>query len=187
VAQVAGGFGKKTRESKVYWYCQAKLPVGKLQQVYVDPDDEARRETIRRHDAPTAKGAKLQLERLSGAAAALGCYEVIRKHACELARLAQYGLFRAGGILVGTHAYLVYQNTSGSLGEGRRHRRPRLLRTRARISVPALPATLHVDVPSAHRSVKMGFIPVTGTRYDLLECDVTNLLPQGRYMRCFLC
>jgi hypothetical protein len=166
VAQVPGGFSKKTVKSKVYWYWQAKLPGGKLQQVYVGPDDETTREIIRRHDDPVAKAAQLQLERLSQAAVALGCYEVIRKHARVLARLAQYGLFRAGGILVGTHAYLAYQNHFGIRWGAADVTVDLDFAHPGKNIALALPATLEVDVPSAIDSLKMGFMPVnSGTRY----------------------
>lgn len=166
VAQLPGGFSKKTIKGRAYWYHQAKMPDGKVSQVYVGPDDESTRELIAKHNDPAARATQDHLKRLCDAAVALGCYGVIPKHARVLARLAQHGLFRAGAILVGTHAYLAYQNHFG-VRWGRADTTVDLdfAHPGAHIAL-ALPSDMHVDVPSAIESLKMGFLPVNaGTRY----------------------
>jgi len=80
---------------------------------YIGPDDEPTLALIAEHKNPQVERARKHLGDLCEAAAALGCYSIIPKHARVLARLADHGLFRAGGVLVGTHAYLAYQNRFG--------------------------------------------------------------------------
>lgn len=166
VAQLPGGFVKKTIKARVYWYYQAKMPDGKASQIYVGPDDEDTRELIEKHNDPVARAARVQLTRLCDAAIALGCYGVIPKHARVLARLAHHGLFRAGGILVGTHAYLAYQNHFGiRWGAADTTVDLDFAHPGKHIAV-AVPPDVPMDVPSAIDSLKMGFLPVNaGTRF----------------------
>lgn len=166
IASVPGGFVKKTIKGRIYWYHQVKSPDGKLTQLYFGPDDEQTRELIAQHDDPKAKAAHTQLVRLCGAALALGCYGVIPKHARVLARLAHHGLFRAGGILVGTHAYLAYQNHFGLRWGAADTTADLDFAHPGRQIALAMPSSLHVDMPQAIESLKMGFLPVNdGTRY----------------------
>lgn len=166
VADVPGGFVKKVIKGHTYWYHQARAADGKLRQFYVGPDDPPTRELIDRHADPAAKSGREHLVRLCGAASALGCYSIIPKHARVLARLADHGLFRAGGILVGTHAYLAYQNHFGVRWSGGDTTvDPDFAHPGRNISL-AMPSDIFVDMPSAIESLKMGFLPVNeGTRY----------------------
>jgi hypothetical protein len=166
VADVPGGFAKKIINGRTYWYHQAKSPGGKLQQRYVGPDDAQTRELIERHADPAAKAGREHLVRLCDAAIALGCYGVIPKHARVLGRLADHGLFRAGGILVGTHAYLAYQNHFGLRWTGGDTTVDLDFAHPGKNVSVAMPSDIEVDTPSAIDSLKMGFLPVNeGTRY----------------------
>ena len=166
IADAPGGFAGKTIGARVYWYYQTKSPDGVSQQFYVGPDDEPTRALIAQHRDPTARAARQHLARLCAAAMALGCYGVIPKHARVLARLADHGLFRAGGVLVGTHAFLAYQNHFGVRWRaGDTTADPGFAHPGRNISL-ALPSNVRVDSPGAIESLKMGFIPVNeGTRY----------------------
>jgi hypothetical protein len=166
VADLPGGFSKKTSKGQVYWYYQAKTPDGKLQQFYVGPDDGPTRQLIERHADPVAKAGREHLARLVAAASALGCYSVIPKHARVLSRLADHGLFRAGGILVGTHAYLAYQNHFGVRWTGGDSTVDLDFAHPGKNISLAIPSGIQVDVPKAIDSLKMGFLPVNeGTRF----------------------
>lgn len=184
VADVPGGFASKTASSgRVYWYYQVRVD-GRLQQVYVGPDDAATRALMADHEDPTKRAGQDHVQRLAAAALSLGCYGVVPKHARVLARLADHGLFRAGGILVGTHAYLAYQNHLGVLWSvGEQTVDLDFAHAAGNISL-ALPSDLRVDMPSAIESLKMGFIPVSaGTRYvkpDEPDFDLDFLTAIGR-------
>ena len=52
VANLPGGFAKKTVSSKEFWYYQCRMPNGKLSQHYVGPDDAATRDLIAQHKDP---------------------------------------------------------------------------------------------------------------------------------------
>jgi hypothetical protein len=78
--------------------------------VYVGPNDERVRALVngfergRRHK-PLAPAAQ--------AALALGCTPTAPKHFRIIKRLADHGFFRAGGVLIGTHAFLAMSNLLG--------------------------------------------------------------------------
>ena len=73
VADLPGGFAKKTVSNRAYWYYQVKTPDGQLQQSYVGPDDAATQALIKRHGDPVAKFARQHLVRMTRAAIELGC------------------------------------------------------------------------------------------------------------------
>jgi hypothetical protein len=166
ISDVPGGFAKKLIKGRSYWYHQVKMPGGKLQQVFVGTDDDETRTLIEQHADPAAKGARRHLAALCESAIALGCYGVIPKHARVLGRLADHGLFKAGGILVGTHAYLSYQNRFGVIWTaGDTTVDLDFAHPGKNISL-AIDSEAEVDTHAAIESLKMGFLPVSGgTRY----------------------
>lgn len=167
IADLDGGFVSKSPRGKgVYWYYQYKLPGGKPQQIYIGPDDEATHALMAAHKDPKAKSARAHLAKLCEVAEVLGCYSVIPKHARVLSRIADHGWFRAGGVLVGTHAYLGYQNRLGILWQsGAMTLDLDFAHPGKNVSV-AINADLQIDTHAAVDSLKMGFLPVNnGTRY----------------------
>lgn len=86
------------------------------------------------------------------------------KHFRIVKRLADYQFFRAGGLLVGTHAFLALGNQLGvAWSNGARtldldfaHAGPG-----GHVSV-ALPANLKANAHNALKSLEMGFLPALG-------------------------
>jgi hypothetical protein len=77
-------------------------------------------------------------------------------------RLAEYGFFRAGGMLIGTHAFLCYGNMLG-VRWGSSDTTQDIDFAHAGKSVAlALPSNLEVRTHDAVESLNMGFLPVTG-------------------------
>jgi len=158
VSDLSGSFNAKTVKGRKYWYYQCTQPSGVLTQHYVGPDSAAVRRLI---DGAKEPGALAALEPLIRAAHALGCTTLIPKHERVLRRLAEYGFFRAGGILVGTHAFLAYGNMLGV-----RWGHPGLTHDidfahAGRALSLALPGTLEVKTADAIDSLTMGFLPIT--------------------------
>ena len=166
VADLPGGFVTKSIKGKTYWYYQYKLPNRTPQQFYIGPDDEPTLALIAEHKNPQVERARKHLVDLCEAVAALGCYSIIPKHARVLARLADHGLFRAGGVLVGTHAYLAYQNRFGVRWLGGETTVDLDFAHPGRNISIAMNRDLKIDGHAAIESLKMGFLPVNeGTRY----------------------
>jgi hypothetical protein len=158
VADLSGSFASKTVKGRVYWYYQCVQPSGALTQHYVGPDNPAVRRLI---DGSMKPGALAALGPLVRVAHALGCATLIPKHERVLRRLAEYGFFRAGGILIGTHAFLAYGNMLGVAWT-----RPGLTQDidfahAGRALSLALPSSLEVKTSAAIDSLTMGFLPIT--------------------------
>ena len=184
IADVPGGFAKKEVAGRPYWYYQLKTPDGRLQQSYVGPDDAATRALIQGHANPVAKQARQHLVQLTRAAIELGCAEIPLKHARVIGRLAASGLFSAGGILVGTHAFLAYQNVFGMLwSAGAATLDPDFAHAGRNVSL-ALPESLTIDATAAIDSLKMGFVPnnnrTSFRKADEPDFDLDFLTSRGR-------
>jgi hypothetical protein len=158
VADLSGSFASKSVKGRTYWYYQCTQPSGALTQHYVGPDSPAVRRLI---DGAKQPGALAALEPLIHVANVLGCARVIPKHERVLRRLAEYGFFRAGGLLIGTHAFLAYGNMLGVAWQ-----RPDLTHDldfahAGRALSLGLPSTLEVKTSAAIDSLAMGFLPIT--------------------------
>jgi len=159
VADLPGSFAQKTVKGRPYWYYQYTEPSGKLRQIYVGPDNAAVRGLIDRSDRP---GAGQSLVPLARAALALGCASVFSRQLRMIGRLAEYGFFRAGGVLVGTHAFLAYGNMLGlHWGDASQTQDIDFAHAGKRVSL-ALPSTIEVKTLNAIESLEMGFLPVSG-------------------------
>ncbi len=184
IADVPGGFAKKKVAGREYWYYQIKTPDGRLQQSYVGPDDAQTRTLIQCHTDPVARGARQHLLRLTRSAIELGCAEIPAKHAKVIGRLAQSGLFSAGGILVGTHAFLAYQNVLGVVWTGGAATLDLDFAHAGRNVSLALPENLTIDAPAAIESLQMGFVPNSSKtsfkKSDEPDFDLDFLTSRGR-------
>lgn len=184
VADVGGGFAKKTVSGRVYWYHQIKDANGKLSQTYIGPDDEATRKLIERHGDPTARIARQHLLKMARSAIELGCAAIPVKHARVIERLSSAGFFSAGGILVGTHAFLGYQNLYGVRWEaGAATLDLDFAHAGKNVSL-ALPENLSIDTPAAIESLQMGFTPnnsrTSFKKADEPDFDLDFLTSRGR-------
>lgn len=159
VATLPGSFAAKTVKGRLYWYFQYTEPSGDLRQIYVGPDNEQVRALIAKKTAPTTLEA---VGRLVRAASALGCEAVFPKHFRVIERLADYGFFRAGGVLIGTHAFIAYANLLGvRWGVAERTQDVDFAHAGRSISI-ALPTNLELDSHDAIQSLDMGFLPISG-------------------------
>jgi hypothetical protein len=157
VSSLQGSFASKQVKGKTYWYFQHTDVSGRLRQIYVGPDTAQTRALIGEHD----RGAATQgIQRLVNAAVALDCEPVLLTHFRVIRRLADYGFFNAGGVLVGTHAFLAYGNMLGvRWGETSRTQDVDFAHAGKQMAI-ALPGDLHVDAHAAIESLRMGFLPV---------------------------
>jgi hypothetical protein len=161
-AFLTGTIAWKTIKGRRYGYWAFKEIDGRKREYYLGPAGPAIEaiERARVNGAPAVEA----LARQAAAAHAQGCTLTTPKHFRVAKRLADYQFFRAGGLLVGTHAFLALGNQLGvAWGSGTRtldldfaHAGPG-----GNIAV-ALPADLHADADNALRSLEMGFLPALG-------------------------
>jgi hypothetical protein len=159
VADLPGSFNAKTIKGRTYWYFQYTEPAGKLRQVYVGPDNDAVRALMARQ---RETGAAAALGPLARSALALGCAALLPRHYRVVRRLADYGFFHAGGLLIGTHAFLAYGNMLGVRWGGQERTQDIDFAHAGKALSLVLPSDLHVKTDEAIESLNMGFLPVTG-------------------------
>ena len=173
VASLPGSFSRKSIKGKVYWYYQVADLVGGQTQIFLGPDSPELARLIAEHkQAPSAAHGHLQ--RLSRMAIAAGCPHLVPSHAKIIGRLADAGFFKAGGILIGTHVYMAYQNLLGvRWSSGAQTLDLDFAHPGRNVSL-ALPTNVRVDTKGAIESLKMGFVPVKSlTTY--VKSDETDL------------
>lgn len=159
VADLSGSFAPKTVKGHRYWYFQYTEPSGKLRQIFVGPESEAVKALIERKSSGAVTAPLVALSR---SAIALGCANVLPRHFRVIRRLAEYGFFRAGGMLIGTHAFLAFGNMLGvTWGDSSRTQDIDFAHAGKNLAI-ALPADVEVKTHEAIESLEMGFLPVSG-------------------------
>ncbi len=159
ISDLQGSFNAKTVKGRKYWYFQYTEPSGKLRQVYVGPDGEPLKKLMAKKGAPSALAA---LGPLARSAIALGCSTLLPRHFRVIRRLADYGFFGAGGVLIGTHAFLAFGNMLGvKWGGQERTQDIDFAHAGKRLSL-VLPNNVEVRTDEAITSLEMGFLPVSG-------------------------
>lgn len=184
IADLPGGFSRKTVAGRLYWYYQVQSVRGVPSQFYIGPDDAQTQSLIAAHQDPERASARQQVLALTRGAIEYGCASIIAKHAKVLDRLADHGFFRAGGILAGTHVFVAYQNVLGVRWQsGAMTLDLDFAHPGKNVSI-ALPSSLKIDTHKAIESLQMGFIPVqsqtTYKKADEPDFDLDFLTSRGR-------
>lgn len=110
IGEFATGFVVERRvRQRSYLYWQLRDLAGRLRQVYLGPADDARAQALR--DALVERKQRRatlleDLERLCAAYVASGGASHLGSHFKIVDALARAGLFRAGAVLVGSHAFV---------------------------------------------------------------------------------
>lgn len=157
VGSLHGAFAEKTVKGKTYWYFAYRDLDGRTKQLYVGPDNERVRKLI----ASAAQPKTRDLVPQARAARVLGCAPILARHFRIIRRLAEYEFFRAGGVLIGTHAFGALGNMLGvQLTDGAKTLDLDFAHAGKNISI-ALPTTLEINVQKAIDSLEMGFLPMT--------------------------
>jgi len=162
IGHTPGSFVTKTIKGQQYYYFQQVGPGGTKHQTYLGRRDAALDELAERFSQGREDAAAEQrsIERLAALLRAGGVMATDAPSARVLRALADAGVFHAGGVLVGTHAFIVLGNLLGVRWDS-------MLRTqdvdiaadpRLDIAIPGITA----DLPSALDSLQMGFLPVPG-------------------------
>ncbi len=162
IGLLPGTFTRKVVKGETYVYHQASQPGGKTRQFYLGRRSPALDRLVRRfeRDRATLAEDKSRTGRLVAQLRAGGAAAADAPSARVIAGLAEAGLFSAGGVLVGTHAFAVLGNLLGvrwAVGS---------LRTQD-VDVGADERDIDVavsdeplDVPAVLESLEMGFLPV---------------------------
>ena len=179
-ASLTGKIAWKTVKGSRYAYWAFKEIDGRKREYYLGPEGPA----IVAIEAARARGAPAldAVARQAAAAIAQGCVATPPKHFRIVKRLADYQFFRAGGLLVGTHAFLALGNQLGvAWGSGTRtldldfaHAGPG-----GNVAV-ALPADMDANAHDALTSLEFGFLPALGGSKSLASHYVSESEPDLR-------
>ena len=152
-----GSFASKTIKGRLYWYFQFRDDTSTLRQIYVGPQSEA----VDRLRAEYANGRQNveNLSRLAKVVALHGATVCTPQHLRVIERLESYGFFRAGGVLVGTHAFLAMSNMLGAKWTVGDLTMDIDFAYTDNVDI-ALPSNIEINSSSAIDSLKEGFIPL---------------------------
>lgn len=158
LAGLKGSFHRMDRKGSGYWYFAYRDLDQRVRMAYVGPDEPRVQALVERF---AAVRREKPLAAAAQSALALGCAPTAPKHFRVVKRLAEYGFFRAGGVLIGTHAFNALGNLLGvRWTEGSATLDVDFAHAGRNVSV-ALPATMRIDVHGALESLEMGLLPIT--------------------------
>src|SRR5688572_12506245 len=158
VRDLPGSFNRKTVKGREYWYWQVRDLKGANRQVYLGPDDERLRRLVELHGQGKSTAAA-DLAPLVAACVSLGCTTLIAQHFAVINRMAEYGFFRAGGVLIGTHAFIAMGNMLGvRWASGLQTSDVDVAHAGKNVSL-ALAQDARADMHDAITSLEMGLLP----------------------------
>ncbi len=158
VAELPGSFSTKLIKGKEYLYYQTPDLTGKQIQIFLGSASAELKQLVELHR--NGGGKKIHLRQLTRQAIAAGCLAIVPNHAKIIERLADAGFFRAGGILVGTHVYMAYQNYLGIRWQSSAQTLDLDFAHAGRNVSVAIPSDVTMDMGSEIEALRMGFVPV---------------------------
>lgn len=172
IASVPGSFSQKRIKNKLYWYYQTPDLTGKQMQIFIGlvTDELSALVNLHRH----GDTQKNHLKSLARQAVAVGCPHLQPTHAKIIERLADAGFFQAGGILVGTHVFMAYQNYLGIQWASSAQTLDLDFAHAGRNVSIAIPSGVQMDMGSTIDALKMGFVPVKSL-ITYVKSDETDL------------
>lgn len=175
-----GSFVRKNVKGQEYYYFQFLEPGGSKRQVYLGRRDAALDRLAERFAAGRAdvEGERESIERLAALLRAGGAMLTDVPSARVLRGLADAGVFNAGGVLVGTHAFIVLGNVLGVSWESAIRTQDIDIAAESHVDVAVGPAG--ADLPSALGNLEMGFLPVPGLNPKL---PTTSFKVRGESLR----
>jgi hypothetical protein len=163
ISSLKGSFSTKKVNGDNYVYFQHYVPGGQLHQIYVGRQDEKIERLIREHAQGKTDMREMRdnLKRLSAQVRAGVDMPVDKAVVRVIQSLAEAGVFKNGGVLVGTHAYRVLGVMLGTRWSADTMATTDIdIAADCKVSV-AIPM-VKTDIPAALESLEMGFFPVPG-------------------------
>jgi hypothetical protein len=164
-ADLAGGVMTRERGGEKYWYFRTHEGLGtNAQEFYIGQDDEPTRRLIQTYKdgRENAQANTARIARLSAMLRSGGLTLTDFASTKIIKAFANTGVFRLGGVLVGTHAFVSIGNSLGVKWPSSLHTQDvdfgALANRRVGIGVLQNPQLL-AHVPKAIEALEMGFIP----------------------------
>jgi hypothetical protein len=146
-------FSKKTRNGIAYWYMQHSMGSYR-KQFLLGRESQGTLDLIKRKREvwENAKPDLRNIERLSSMAISGGCFAISNEAYKVFTLLEQAGLFTAGGVLTGHHAFQAYGNMLGVSWAIKTATQQDAVPARYNECTIAIPTTLHALKKQAHTS-----------------------------------
>lgn len=160
ITDVPGSFNRKDIGGKQYWYYQSRLLDGSMRQVYLGPHSD-RLEALIEARKRKPEAAQRTTSALGAHAVALGAEPILPAHLRVVHKLAHEGFFRAGGLLIGTHAFIAAGNMLGVRWGGDERTQDLEFAHAGKQLALALPSNATLDPSDAISKLEMGFTPVS--------------------------
>jgi len=161
-ASLSGGFVKRIKSGTPYWYFRTSEGIGGQREFYIGPDDTLTRVRVANviKQRETAEDGEEGLARLAAMLRSGGATMADPLSARIIRGLGAAGVFRLGGVLIGTHAYAAIGNAMGvRWSSGLRTQDVAFAATR-RMGIGLLQTPeLEANVPRALDTLEMGFLP----------------------------
>ena len=163
IGHAPGAFVTKTVRERSYYYFQYSTPGGTTRQAYVGPKSKALDAVVERFlgEREALREDRERIDELAAVLRAGGAAVTDAASARVIAALAAAGVFKLGGVLVGTHAFLALGNVLGVRWESGTARTEDVdIGIAPVLEVAVSPDD--ADVPAAIERLEMGFLPVPG-------------------------
>ncbi|MCE1229896.1 MAG: hypothetical protein LWX11_10475 [Firmicutes bacterium] len=160
--ELSGSFGKKTKDGKDHWYFRTSEGAQGRSEFYLGADDEKTRRRMAEYSSLKRESEEIAgaLNRMASMLMLGGCAATDHATAKVIRALASSGLFRQGGVLVGTHAFVAMGNLLGVRWRGASRTQDIDVASFRTLEV-ALPP-MEEGVWSTLESLNMGFLPTPG-------------------------
>jgi hypothetical protein len=161
IGLLPGTFTRKVVKGETYVYYQASLPGGKTRQFYLGRSGAALDRLVKRFAGDRAAFAedKGRTQRLAAQLRAGGAAVADAPSERVVAGLAEAGLFAAGGVLVGTHAFASLGNLLGVRWGAGALRTQDVDEAADERDIDVAVSDEPMDVPAVIESLEMGFLP----------------------------
>jgi len=160
---LAGNFGQKTVAGGTFWYFRTSEGGQGRKEFFVGPDTDLIRALITQHGRQREEGvlSRHQLQRLATMLTHGGCMATDHVSARVVEALATGGVFRNGGVLVGTHAFVALGNLMG-VRWNRATMTQDLDFAAFRTLAVAVPKLETADLGGTLEALHLGFLPTPG-------------------------
>lgn len=161
IGHLPGSFITKAVKGERYYYFQHSEPGGKKRQLYIGRKDSILDKVVARYrqERESLTDDIAGIERLCTLLRAGGIMETDTASARVLQALFDSGLFHLGGVLVGTHAFVLVGNLMGVRWAGASLRTQDIdIAAEPKVSI-SLPK-LKKGIPGVLEGLEMGFLPV---------------------------
>lgn len=181
-----GSFHRRQIKGKTYVYFNFRDADGHGCSVYVGPESERVQRLIDEFKQGQVAERLTKLTQRAQACMALGCSGLTTKHFRFIRKLAGYGFFRGGGVLVGTHAFVAMGDMLGlRWTDGGSAMCADFARGEPHISI-ALSGVLDIPADDAITSLEAGLLPIRAfgggikrRHYDASELRAQIVMPSG--------